>query len=167
MGSSRTWLLRQVVRAYNTVAVVLANISIVHFCFLTHVSGNTCTSTTCIKPSLWLACRACSPLADQVVKQLHAKDPFTLAMNPPEVTTSTGTLCPSTIPDAAVFGMLCCRYATHPWIVREVTTGMRMMLGQRQVVVGAAQETTVEITLPPRIHWEVSMASGDCNGQAV
>lgn len=47
-------------------------------------------------------------------------------------------------------------YQTHPWIVRELHTGTRMMLSGRPAVVGLAAEQTVEIAAPPQLQWSVS-----------
>ncbi|GBF97537.1 hypothetical protein Rsub_10460 [Raphidocelis subcapitata] len=44
-------------------------------------------------------------------------------------------------------------YATHPWIVRELTTGARMMLSGAAAVVGMAEEQSVDITDPPELGW--------------
>lgn len=48
-------------------------------------------------------------------------------------------------------------YQTHPWIVRELHTGTRMMLSGRPAVVGLSAEQTVEIAAPPKLNWSVSV----------
>ena len=47
-------------------------------------------------------------------------------------------------------------YCTHPWIVREVATGARMLLSGAGAVVGMAHEQTVDISDPPLLAWGVS-----------
>ncbi|KAF8070897.1 5-methyltetrahydropteroyltriglutamate--homocysteine methyltransferase [Scenedesmus sp. PABB004] len=47
-------------------------------------------------------------------------------------------------------------YCTHPWIVREVCSGTRMLLSGRPSVVGMTQEQTVEVAPPPRLAWSLS-----------
>lgn len=47
---------------------------------------------------------------------------------------------------------------SHPWIVREVASGARMMLRGAATVVGMAQEQTVDIADPPELAWGVSGA---------
>lgn len=47
-------------------------------------------------------------------------------------------------------------YSTHPWIVRELHTGTRMLLSGRPAVVGLAEEQTVEVAAPPKLEWSVS-----------
>jgi hypothetical protein len=50
-------------------------------------------------------------------------------------------------------------YTTHPWIVRELHTGTRMMLSGCPAVVGLSTEQTVEIAAPPKLQWSVSTPS--------
>jgi len=47
-------------------------------------------------------------------------------------------------------------YCTHPWIVRELSTGARMMLSGAAAVVGMQEEREVAITDPPGLAWGVS-----------
>lgn len=51
-------------------------------------------------------------------------------------------------------------YTTHPWIVRELHTGTRMMLSGCPAVVGLSTEQTVEIAAPPKLQWSVSTHLG-------
>ncbi|KAI8463131.1 MAG: hypothetical protein J3K34DRAFT_527236 [Monoraphidium minutum] len=46
-------------------------------------------------------------------------------------------------------------YVSHPWIVREVSSGARMMVGGAAAVVGMAEEQGVDITDPPALGWEL------------
>ncbi|WIA31550.1 hypothetical protein OEZ86_002441 [Tetradesmus obliquus] len=46
-------------------------------------------------------------------------------------------------------------YVTHPWIVREVQSGTRMMLSGRPAVVGLSTEQTVEIQAPKQLPWSL------------
>jgi hypothetical protein len=48
-------------------------------------------------------------------------------------------------------------YQTHPWIVRELHTGTRMLLSGCPAVVGLSAEQTVEIQAPPQLQWSVSV----------
>jgi hypothetical protein len=50
-------------------------------------------------------------------------------------------------------------YVTHPWLVREVQSGTRMMLSSRPAVVGLSTEQTVEIQAPKQLPWTVSVGS--------
>lgn len=54
-------------------------------------------------------------------------------------------------------------YQTHPWIVRELHTGTRMMLSGRPAVVGLSAEQTVEIAAPPKLNWSVSVMAASNN----
>jgi hypothetical protein len=47
-------------------------------------------------------------------------------------------------------------YITHPWIVREVNSGTRMLLSGRPAVVGMSHEQAVEVQAPPELTWSVS-----------
>jgi hypothetical protein len=47
-------------------------------------------------------------------------------------------------------------YQTHPWIVRELHSGTRMMLSGRPAVVGLSAELMVEVQAPPQLKWSVS-----------
>jgi hypothetical protein len=51
-----------------------------------------------------------------------------------------------------------CSYVSHPWIVRELTTGARMLLSGAAAVVGMQEEQTVDIADPPALEWGVSAA---------
>jgi hypothetical protein len=46
-------------------------------------------------------------------------------------------------------------YCTHPWLVRELKSGTRMLLSGRPAVVGLTAEQTVEISAPPQLQWSV------------
>lgn len=46
-------------------------------------------------------------------------------------------------------------FVSHPWIVRELTTGARMMLSGTATVVGMSEEQTVDIADPPELQWAV------------
>ncbi|GFH30238.1 VHL domain-containing protein, partial [Haematococcus lacustris] len=41
-------------------------------------------------------------------------------------------------------------FQSHPWIVRAVHNGQRMMLDRRMVVIGRGGEQSVKITTPPQ-----------------
>lgn len=49
-------------------------------------------------------------------------------------------------------------YQTHPWIVRELHTGTRMLMSECPAVVGLSAEQTVEIQAPPQLEWSVSVS---------
>jgi hypothetical protein len=53
-------------------------------------------------------------------------------------------------------------YVSHPWIVREVTTGARMLLSRAAAVVGMQKEQTVDIAEPPTLEWGVSAWAWAC-----
>ncbi|KAL6763926.1 hypothetical protein V8C86DRAFT_88791 [Haematococcus lacustris] len=44
-------------------------------------------------------------------------------------------------------------FQSHPWIVRAVHNGQRMMLDRRMVVIGRGGEQSVKITTPPQLLW--------------
>lgn len=44
-------------------------------------------------------------------------------------------------------------YVSHPWIIRDVRSGQRMMVGQRQVVHATQEDMVVKITMPPKLDW--------------
>lgn len=46
-------------------------------------------------------------------------------------------------------------YVSHPWIVREIQSGARMVLSKRMVVVGLETEQEVAVLPPPRLEWTV------------
>ncbi|KAJ9528629.1 hypothetical protein QJQ45_020394 [Haematococcus lacustris] len=46
-------------------------------------------------------------------------------------------------------------FQSHPWIVRAVHNGQRMMLDRRMVVIGRGGEQSVKITTPPQLLWSV------------
>ena len=47
-------------------------------------------------------------------------------------------------------------YVSHPWIVRELSTGARMMLSGAAAAVGMPEEAAVDITDPPQLAWRVT-----------
>eukprot|EP00775_Hariotina_reticulata_P013210 gene13210-13341_t len=50
-------------------------------------------------------------------------------------------------------------YITHPWIVREVNSGTRMLLSGRPAVVGMSGEQAVEVQAPPQLSWSLETHS--------
>lgn len=49
-------------------------------------------------------------------------------------------------------------YATHPWVVRNVETGKRMMLNNSVVAVAAPEQKDIIIGEVPMLHWQVRSA---------
>lgn len=55
-------------------------------------------------------------------------------------------------------------FVTHPWIVRDVATGARMLLNDTAAVVAQGHDSHVDIFAPPVLAWAVSGRGSESAG---